>query len=83
MTSFNELAVTFRTIIDDLFNSNGFECRKLFYGKDIYYCGRDILKCLNYNENTKRVANTLNKLRAEDKFSILKIQELYSSPCYK
>lgn len=45
MRSFNKVIVIIRAIIDGLFNSNGFECRKLFY------YGRHELKCLNYNEN--------------------------------
>ena len=68
--SFNELAISFKKIVDDLFSSQGFECRRLVYGKNIYYCGRDILKCLNYSEDKKVISKTLNKLRDEDKFTI-------------
>ncbi|QKE44472.1 putative Bro-N domain-containing protein [Yalta virus] len=83
MTSFNELAITFKNIIDDLFNSNNFECRKLVYGKDIYYCGRDILKCLNYNEDKNAIKEVLLKLDKSDKFTIKELEEKYSSGILK
>ena len=79
MTSFNELALAFRNIIDDLFNSNGFECRKLFYGDEIFYCGRDILKCLNYGDERRSVREILSKINENDKFTIKELQEKYLS----
>merc|ERR1712065_66424 len=83
MTSFNELALAFRNIIDDLFNSNGFECRKLFYGDEIFYCGRDILKCLNYSENGRDITKILLKINDKDKFTIGELLKLHSSLALK
>lgn len=81
--SFNELAISFKKIVDDLFSSQGFECRKLFYGDEVFYCGRDILSCLKYISNDKNVSKTLNKLREQDKFTIKDLQEKYSSHGFK
>lgn len=75
--SFNELAISFKKIVDELFSSQGFECRRLVYGKNIYYCGRDILKCLNYSEEKSVIRRTLNKLREQDKFTIEFLERNY------
>ena len=77
--SFNELAISFKKIVDDLFSSQGFECRKLFYGDEVFYCGRDILKCLGYSEDSRKVYESLSKLRSEDKFTINALEEKYQS----
>ncbi len=78
MSSFNELAITFKKIIDDLFSSQGFECRKLFYGDEVFYCGRDILKCLNYSEEKSAIKEMLSKLDKNDKFTIKELEEKYN-----
>ena len=83
MTSFNELAITFKNILDDLFNSNGFECRKLFYGDEIFYCGKDILKCLGYGQDRKDVYKALSKLEECVKFTINELEEKYSPSTLK
>jgi prophage antirepressor-like protein len=75
--SLNELAISFKKIVDELFSSQGFECRKLFYGDEVFYCGRDILKCLGYSEEKRKVYESLNKLREEDKFTIGELEEKY------
>lgn len=75
MTSLKNLAVEFKKITDELFVSNGFECRKLYYGKKVYYCVRDIFKCLGYTEDRGTVNKMLNKLRNEDKFLIKDLEK--------
>lgn len=54
MTFLKNLTIEFKKITNELFSSNGFECSKLFYEKNVYYCARDVLLCLNYDENPKK-----------------------------
>lgn len=71
MTSFDELLVSFKNITDDILNTNGFECRKLFYNDVKYFITpQDIMKCLGYNIDKKKITFILNKLRKEDKYTI-------------
>lgn len=82
MSSLIDLSITFRNIIEELFRNNGFVCKKLIYGKDIYYCARDILKCLEYSEDNRKITQTLNKLRDEDKFTINDLETKYKKKEY-
>lgn len=75
MTSLKDLSIEFKKITNDLFSLNGFECRKLYYGKRVYYCARDILLCLGYDEDLK----ILKKLRDCDKFYIKDLEEMYKT----
>ena len=78
MALFDDL-VGFKSIIDGLLNTNGFECRKLFYNDEIFYCARDILKCLGYNGDKKKITFILNKLRREDKYTINELEKKFKS----
>lgn len=79
MSLFNELLVGFKSITDDILNTNGFECRKLFYDNEIFYYTRDIMKCLGYNGDKKKITFILKKLRKEDKYTINELEKKFKS----
>lgn len=75
MSSLYNLYVEFKKKTDDLFSSNGFECRRLFHKYDSFYCATDVLLCLGDTENIEM----LDEVRNEDKFTVNKIKELILS----
>ena len=80
MSFFNELALAFKPDINNLFISYGFECRKLFYGGEIFYCVIDILKCLGYSEYKAVLKKTLKKnISKNNRFTIKQLQEKYKT----
>lgn len=79
----DKLSIEFVKIVDELFKSNGFECKTLSYPFGIFYCARDILKCLNYNENKSAIAKVLAKLNKEDRFTITELEDRYAGVSLK
>lgn len=71
----NESHMSFQEIIDNLFISNGYECRKLFYCDGIFYCCKDVLKCLNYSQDTDSEKEILSKINNNNKFRIKELKE--------
>lgn len=43
--------------IETMSLNKGFECKILFYEDELFYCNRDILKCLNYSKDIYRNCN--------------------------
>lgn len=78
MASYNKLTAKFKTIVNFLFKSNGFQCRKLFYGNEVFYCCRDILMCSNYSEYMGIITEILLLINKDDKFTIKELEEKYS-----
>lgn len=79
----DSLSIEFINIINDLFKSNGFECKTLSYSFGIFYCARDILKCLNYKEDKNSITKVLSKLNKTDKFTISELEEKHSKVSLK
>lgn len=77
MISFKNIALEFKKIIDKSFSSNGFECRKLFYEKNVYYCAIDVLKYLGYNEENGSLKKILETIDKKNKFTINELREMY------
>lgn len=81
----NSLAIEFVDVVNNLFKNNSFDCKKLFYkndkyiGNDVYYCARDILKCLNYVGNQNDIFNIISNLNNNCKFTISELESSYSS----
>lgn len=63
MDYFNNINFEFKKFADDLFSSNGFECKKIYDGSDVYYCGRDILLCLGYDDDDHVISRILEKIK--------------------
>lgn len=74
----NHLSVIFKDLIEEIFITHGFTCRKLYYGNEVYYCARDILKALNYSSHRTSIFNTLLKLKHINKFTIQELQDIYN-----
>jgi hypothetical protein len=69
---------SFKKLFDELSKQNGFECKKLYYGDEVYYCVRDVLKCLKYSNEEYDISRGLKKLKNLDKFTIIQLQEKYN-----
>lgn len=67
-----------KKFFEELSSRNGFECKKLYYENDTYYCVRDILKCLKYGDEKYDISKILKKLQHLDKFTIIQLQEKYN-----
>lgn len=68
-----DLSSAFKKSLDKLFKINNFKCKNLVYGREIYYCGKDISNCLNYN------IKILEKLKKRDKFTFYELEKKYSN----
>lgn len=73
---FNELAIGFRNIIDDILKSKYFKCKKLFYGCEVFYCGKDVIKFLNDITNIKDIPKILDQC-ISDKYTISDLQKKF------
>lgn len=78
MDTFTKKTIVFNYIVDKLFETNGFECRKLHYGKDIFYCAKDILSCLDYSDEESVTKKNLNKINKKNKFTFKELEKIYN-----
>lgn len=78
----DSLSIQFIKILDDILENNDFDCKKLIFKNqksnknDIYYYARDVLKCLNYNEE---VTKLLSEIGDDNKFTVSELYEMYST----
>lgn len=69
---------SFMKILSELSNKSSFECKKLYYEDEVYFCVRDVLKYLKYGNQEYDISRSLKKLKDLDKFTIIQLQEMYN-----
>lgn len=78
IVGFHSKPTSFKKIFEEILKNNGFECKKLYYENDTYYCVRDILKCLKYGDESYDISIIIKKLKNLDKFTIDQLQKKYN-----
>lgn len=72
--TFGDYAFEFNNIINDIFNINIKNCKKICYGNEVYYSLSDLTDFLNIDNNK----NILNVLRDQDMFTLKQLKKKYS-----
>lgn len=77
-TNNNTLLIDFRILINNVFKSNGLNCKVLSYDNELFYSFIDILKSFNYEVNKESIIDSLSKINKEDQFTIKELQVKYT-----
>lgn len=70
----NNLLIDFRIMLNNIFKSNGFNCKVLSYDNELFYSSIDILKSFKYKIHNETNLNILNIINKEDRFTIKELQ---------
>lgn len=76
----NTLLIDFRIMLNNVFKSNGLNCKVLSYDNELFYSSIDILKIFKYIVHKESTLDILNIVNKEDRFTIKELQIKYTYP---